>query len=101
MSADKPLAGASLRLRGKPGRPRKVRPEPEAAPSPTVPPARLLSLEGAAAYLSVSTWTIRDLISSGTISRVRIPLPSHGELRRVLLDREDLDRLVGIWKERP
>lgn len=92
-----PLAAASERLRKKPGRPRKPRPEP--APSPAVPPARLLDLPAAARYLTLSTWTLRDLISSGTLRRVRIPLPNGGELRKVLLDREDLDRLVGAWKE--
>jgi hypothetical protein len=41
---------------------------------------------------------VRDLIAAGTLARVRIPLPNGGELRRVLLDREDLDRLVAGWK---
>jgi hypothetical protein len=38
------------------------------------------------------------LIANGTLKRVRVPLPNGGELRRVLLDREDLDRLVTSWK---
>lgn len=96
---DRPLAAASERLRKKPGRPRKPRPEPEGVASPAVPPARLLDLPAAARYLTLSTWTLRDLISSGTIRRVRIPLPNGGELRKVLLDREDLDALVSRWKE--
>jgi excisionase family DNA binding protein len=60
---------------------------------------RLLDVEGAANYLSVSPWTIRDLIANGTLARVRVPLPRGGELRRVLLDREDLDRLVHAWRD--
>jgi excisionase family DNA binding protein len=67
-------------------------------PNPVSCPPRLLDLDAAAAYLSVSAWTIRDLIANGTLTRVRVPLPNGGELRRVLLDREDLDRLVVTWK---
>jgi excisionase family DNA binding protein len=61
-------------------------------------PPRLLDLPAAGRYLGVSPWTIRDLIANGTLARVRIPLPNGGELRKVLLDREDLDRLVTRWK---
>jgi excisionase family DNA binding protein len=66
---------------------------------PNVGPPRLLDLRGAAAYLSVSTWTIRDLINSGALRRVRVPLGDQGELRKLLLDREDLDQAVARWKE--
>jgi len=59
---------------------------------------RLLDLPSSARYLGVSLWTIRDLIANGTLTRVRVPLPNGGELRKVLLDREDLDRLVPSWK---
>jgi hypothetical protein len=121
MSAPLPLAHRRL----KPGRPRKeasaeasqgrALPERSATPRPatpsraaspavpaTVPAAqpRLLDLDAAGAYLAVSPWTVRDLIAAGTLVRVRIPLPNGGELRKVLLDREDLDRLVGAWKDR-
>jgi len=47
----------------------------------------------------VSAWTIRDLEATGVLARVRIPLPNGGELRKVLFDREDLDRLIARWKE--
>ncbi len=60
---------------------------------------RLLDLPGAAAYLSVSSWTIRDLEAAGVLHRVRVPLPNHGELRKLLFDREDLDRLIAAWKD--
>lgn len=63
-------------------------------------PSRLLDLEGAAAYLAVSPWTVRDLEAAGTLRRVRIPLAGGGELRKVLFDRTDLDRLVEAWKDR-
>jgi excisionase family DNA binding protein len=88
-----PLAAAAERLRrGRPGRPRKP-----TAPGPATivePARRLLDLEAAAAYLSCSTWTIRDLISSGTLRRVRITLPHGVEVRRLLVDRADLDTLI-------
>lgn len=67
---------------------------------PGVCPPRLLDLGASAVYLAVSPWTVRDLIAAGTLARVRIPLPNGGELRKVLLDREDLDRLVAAWKDR-
>lgn len=116
-----PLSAASARLRGKPGRPR-VTPAPS-PPSPghtpgTLPPQtrinsgpparppaaqasalpRLLDLGGAAAYLSVSPWTIRDMLSAGTLSRVLVPGGNGRELRKLLFDRADLDRLVDTWK---
>ena len=89
---------------------------------------RLLSLQQAAAYTSLSYWTIRDLILTGVVPSVRVPLtrvndgPRRGEhrelpphrvpvdpadprvagraTRRVLVDRIDLDRLIDSWKER-
>jgi len=91
-----PLAAAAERLRGKPGRPRK----------PTIPtsavervPPRLLDLDGAAQYLAVSAWTIRDLEARGTLRRVRIPLPGDREVRKLLFDRDDLDTLIARWKD--
>jgi hypothetical protein len=61
---------------------------------------RLLDLHGAAGYLGLSTWTVRDLEQSGILARVRIPLPNTGELRKLLFDRTDLDQLIERWKER-
>ena len=74
--------------------------------APLVPlSARLLDLPTAAAYLGVSLWAIRDLEAAGTLSRVRVPLPPDrrgrrrgGELRKLLYDRADLDRLIDRWK---
>jgi hypothetical protein len=55
---------------------------------------RLLDVQSAADYLSVSVWTIRDLEAAGELPRVRLPLGGRSELRRLLFDRRDLDRLV-------
>jgi hypothetical protein len=70
-----------------------------AAVQQTIAP-RLLDLQGAATYLALSAWTVRDLEQSGILARVRIPLPNAGELRKLLFDRTDLDRLVDGWKEK-
>ena|SRR5438552_2624657 len=72
-----------------------------AAVQTTVAPVnpRLLDLHGAAAYLGVSEWTVRDLEAAGTVPRIRIPLPNAGELRKLLFDRVDLDRLIDGWRD--
>jgi hypothetical protein len=62
---------------------------------------RLLDLPGAAAYLGLSPWTVRDLEAARALPRVRVPLPNGGELRKLLFDREDLDRLIAAWKDEP
>lgn len=111
-----PLAAAQARL-GRPGRPRKhpiaghdagiTAPEPRVrsgderralAPIASAHERRLLDLPAAARYLGLSPWTLRELVGNGTLRRVRVPLPNGGELRRVLLDREDLDQLIARWK---
>ncbi len=60
-------------------------------------PPRLLNLKAAAAYLSVSPWTIRDLEAAGTLKRVSIPV-GRKDLRKLLFDRIDLDELIARWK---
>ena len=115
-----PLAAAAGRLRRPPGRLRKagssegtqaqqgrvlssaINPTgtcTEAVPGLCPVTARLLDLSRAAFYLGVSPWTVRDLEAAGVLPRVRVPLPGRGELRRVLFDKEDLDRLIAAWKE--
>jgi hypothetical protein len=100
-------------LRRRPGRPRKIadaRPnstalngeerddaEPSAQVSEGLAP-RLLDLVQTAQYLGVCAWTVRDLEASGTLQRVSIPLAGGRELRKLLFDRGDLDRLVDAWK---
>ncbi len=62
---------------------------------------RLLDLEAAALYLGVSIWTVRELAGKkdGVLKRVRIPLKNNGELRKLLFDREDLDRFIERCKD--
>ncbi len=55
---------------------------------------RLLSVKEAAEYLGgISVWTVRSLGWSGEICQVRIG-------RRVLYDRQDVDRFIELRKER-
>jgi hypothetical protein len=56
---------------------------------------RLLDLKAAEIYSGISAWTLRDLIASGDLPAVRPP-----RLRRVWIDRADLDRAITDWKER-
>jgi hypothetical protein len=64
--------------------------------------ARLLNLGAAAAYLGVSYWTMRDLVISGHVPRVRLPGVSKrskgDDMRRILIDKQDLDRLIEANK---
>jgi hypothetical protein len=62
---------------------------------------RLLTVENAAIYLGLGEWSVRHLIYSGIIRRVRVPAPGQGEIRRLLVDRQDLDVLVETWKYEP
>ena len=64
-------------------------------------PARLLSLRQAAAYLGVSFWSVRDFVLAGFLPTVSLPplRPRAGDrqkatLRRVLIDRADLDVFI-------
>ena len=68
----------------------------------TVPPARLLDLRAAGTYLGVSYWTMRDLVFGGLIPSVRIPCPRSNDgrtIRRLLVDRHDLDTFIEKNKE--
>ena len=56
---------------------------------------RLLDLKAAEIYSGISVWTLRELIASGELPAVRPP-----RLRRVWIDRADLDRAIADWKER-
>jgi hypothetical protein len=64
--------------------------------------ARLTDMHGAGAYLGgLSYWTVRDLIGAGEIPTVSPPAPTGRKgqrLRRVLIDRRDLDALIEKWK---
>lgn len=56
---------------------------------------RLLDLREAELYSGISAWTLRDLIASGDLPVVRPP-----RLRRVWIDRADLDKAIADWKDR-
>ena len=92
--SEKPLAAAAERLKGKPGRPR-TRPEG----TPVVLPPRLLDIVGVATYFCISLSAARNLVSTGLLRRVRLPTRGNGELRKILIDREDLDRFIEAAKE--
>jgi hypothetical protein len=68
------------------------------APASRTAVSRLLDLTQTAQYLGISAWTVRDLVANGTLQRVSIPLAGGRELRKLLFDRGDLDRLVDAWK---
>jgi hypothetical protein len=59
----------------------------------------LFDLGATAAYLAVSPWTVRDLEAAGELRLVRIPVGPGRELRKLLFDRQDLDRLLEAWKD--
>lgn len=68
---------------------------------------RLMTLELAGAYLSVSGWTIREYINAGDLPVVQARRPRTASalkhkpegdaLRRLLVDRDDLDRLADSF----
>lgn len=70
---------------------------------------RLLNVEQAAQYLGLSFWTLRELVNDGSIPTVRVPRAqtlrmkerhaASDYVRRLLVDRADLDSLVERWKE--
>ncbi|MFN8624404.1 MAG: hypothetical protein U0587_00210 [Candidatus Binatia bacterium] len=71
---------------------------------------RLLSVEQAAQYLGISYWTMREFINDSSIKAVPLPRPETlrqrerralgDTVRRLLIDRYDLDALVDTWKRR-
>jgi predicted site-specific integrase-resolvase len=69
---------------------------------------RLVDLHDAAAYLGVSFWTVRDYVLAGYIPVMDLPAnrpregarPRKKPLRRVLIDRKDLDAFVESRKSR-
>lgn len=62
---------------------------------------RLLHRAEIGTYLGISTDTADELIAAGIIPTVKVPRASGGSgrtMRRVLVDRLDLDRLIDEWK---
>ena len=41
---------------------------------------------------------MRSLDAQGVLRRVRVPLPSGAELRKLLFDVDDLDQAIAAWK---
>jgi excisionase family DNA binding protein len=99
------LTGKPIGFPGPPGRPKRHTPgtlegPPVAEPSPVTaitPPmtslgadsVRLLGLPGAARYLGMGRDTVRGLVHRGALKWVRLP-----GVKRLLLDRRELDRLI-------
>jgi hypothetical protein len=85
----------------------RAKPAPLQTRSAVVAP-RLLDLRQAALYLGCSYWTVRDYVLAGLIPMVELPAlrPREGEpprkaLRRVLIDRTDLDAFIDSRKVGP
>ena len=118
-AATRPLATASQRLRGRPGRP-STKPsgdkrgdshEPQRtqvremsarlagrmqdSPSCAPPGPRLLTRQQAADYLNVSSDMLDRLTQQGELPRIQLLLGNRN-VRKVLYDRSDLDRLVEL-----
>lgn len=90
------------------GRPPNIRLTSKAVATPTEPiTPRLLNMRQAAAYLGCSFWTARDYVLQGLIPVVDMPPLRAREgdrqrttLRRVLIDRADLDAFIESRKRR-
>ena len=60
---------------------------------------RLMTMRDAAAYISVSYWTMRRYVFGGHIATVRLPgLGRKTDRPRLLLDRADLDAWIASHK---
>jgi len=77
----------------------KTKSKPERNPSLE---QRVLGLHEAAQYTGLSYWTLRELVLAGKIPRVLIPDPWQAgrSLRRILIDRHDLDKFIDSCKIR-
>lgn len=80
---------------------------PNGAGSPEVVAPRLVSLRQMAEYLGCSYWTARDYVLQGLVPTVDLPPLRAREgdrprttLRRVLVDRVDLDAFIDAQKGR-
>lgn len=66
-------------------------------------PVRLLSVDGAARYLSCCSDLVEDLIALGEVPVVRLGTPppkGRKDRRKRYVDRNDLDELIESRKER-
>ena len=60
---------------------------------------QLIDTKTAAALLGISVWTVRRLIDSGALPTVKIPATQGRDVRRILIDRTDIERVVQTWKQ--
>jgi len=85
--------------------------ESEKRPSDGITVGRLLDLHQAGEYCGVSYWLVRDWVADGILQPVRLPgsrlkgekgkvrcRSTEHSLRKILLDRADLDRLIEECK---
>ncbi len=96
-----PLEEAQHRL-SKPGRPRKTVAEladAAAKRATAAGGARLLGVQATAGYLGVGPRVVLELRAAGHLRPVRLPLAGDREVRKLLFDRTDLDRLIECWKD--
>jgi hypothetical protein len=64
---------------------------------------RVLNVREGAKYLGISYWSLRDLVINGHVPAVRLlcPRSANGRImRRLLVDRRDLDALITRSRER-
>jgi hypothetical protein len=64
---------------------------------PAFPP-RVLRIGEAAHHAGVSTWSVRVWLEAGLLRRVRYPDGNGGELRNLLIDREELNAFIERWR---
>jgi excisionase family DNA binding protein len=96
--------GAVVRTTSAPiSAPHLVRPPAPAVPvvCPPAPASRLLGVTEAARYLAVSRRTVTSLLARGDLHKVELPGPGGQPVRRVLLDRAELDHLIDRWRQAP
>jgi regulator of extracellular matrix RemA (YlzA/DUF370 family) len=64
------------------------------------PARRLVDDRDGSVYLGISRSQFRNLVSAGRIPRVVVPAEDGRPLRRLLVDLNDLSKLVDSWKQR-
>jgi hypothetical protein len=68
-------------------------------PAPAPGARRLVDDRAGSVYMGISRSQFRNLVSAGRIPRVVVPAEDGRPLRRLLVDLNDLDRLIQTWKE--
>jgi hypothetical protein len=83
--------------------PRRQSQSPSKSSTPQTPEPRLFDDDQAAVYLGVSKSQLRNLVANRIVPRVNVPSGdgTPRSIRRLLLDRADLDRLIDSWKGSP